>query len=124
VPRLTTEEAEKIAGEGAWFNHAIAGAYPPGSTFKILTSIAAMRSGRLQPDQPIADCGGCGHGRQQALLLRNGEAHHGELKLPEAIAKSCDIYFYEAGRLATVEGLAAEAKRFHLDQRTGIEFAR
>jgi len=121
VPHLTTEEAEKIGEDGAWFNHAIAGAYPPGSTFKILTSIAALRSGRLQPDQPIADCEGVVMVGNKRFYCENGDAHHGELKLPEAIARSCDIYFYEAGRLATVESLAAEAKRFHLDQRTGIE---
>ena len=121
VPRLTTEEAGKITEEGAWFNQAIAGAYPPGSTFKILTAIAALRSGRLQPDQPIADCQGAVMVGNKRFVCENGEGHHGELKLPEAIARSCDIYFYEAGRLATVEGLAAEAKRFHLDQRTGIE---
>ena len=121
VPRLTNEEADKIAEDGAWFNQAIGGAYPPGSTFKILTSIAAMRSGRVSPDRPIVACDGVTMIGNKRFYCENGDGHHGEILLPEAIAHSCDIYFYEAGRLATVEGLAAEARRFHLDQRTGIE---
>ena len=120
VPHLTTQEAEKIAEDGAWFNQAIAGAYPPGSTFKILTAIAALRSGRVTPDQPITDCEGTVMIGNKRFVCENGEGRHGEIHLAQAIAHSCDIFFYEAGRLATVDGLAAEAKRFHLDQRTGI----
>ena len=121
VPRLTHEEADKINEDGAWFNQAIAGAYPPGSTFKILTSIAALRSGRVSPDLPITDCEGTTMVGNKRFVCENGEAHHGEIHLAEAIAHSCDIYFYEAARLTTVDALAAEAKRFHLDRRTGIE---
>ncbi len=121
LPRLSNEEADKIAEDGAWFNQAIGGAYPPGSTFKILTSIAAMRSGKVLPDQPIIDCEGVTMVGNKRYYCENGDGHHGNILLPEAIAQSCDIFFYQAGLLTTVEGLAAEAKRFHLGQRTGIE---
>jgi penicillin-binding protein 2 len=121
VPHLSQDEAAKIADDGAWFNQAIAGAYPPGSTFKILTSIAAMHSGKVSPDQPIIDCEGVTMVGNKRFYCENGDGHHGNILLPEAIAESCDIFFYQAGLLTTVEGLAAEAKRFHLDQRTGIE---
>ena len=121
VPRLTNEEADKIAEDGAWFNQAIGGAYPPGSTFKILTSIAAMRSGKVSPDKPIIDCEGVTMVGNKKFYCDNGRLQHGNILLSEAIAQSCDIFYYEAGRLTTVEGLAAEAKRFHLDQRTGVE---
>ena len=59
----------------------------------------------------------------RSFACDNGEGRHGELKLAEAIGHSCDIYFYEAGRLIGPELMAAEARRFHLDQRTGIELA-
>jgi penicillin-binding protein 2 len=121
VPRLTNEEANKIAEDGAWFNQAIGGAYPPGSTFKILTSIAALRSGKVTPDHPIINCDGITMVANKKFYCENGDGHHGEILLPEAIAVSCDIFYYEAGRLATIEGIAAEAKRFHLGERTGIE---
>jgi penicillin-binding protein 2 len=121
VPRLSHAEADKIADDGAWFNQAIAGAYPPGSTFKILTSIAALRSGSVSPDRPITDCEGVTMVGNKRFVCENGQGHHGEIHLAEAIANSCDIYFYEAARLTTADALAAEAKRFHLDRRTGIE---
>src|SRR5882724_2340622 len=73
VPHLTTEEAGKIAEDGAWFNQAIAGAYPPGSTFKILTAIAAMRSGRVTPNQPITDCEGTVMIGNKRFVCENGE---------------------------------------------------
>jgi len=51
----------------------------------------------------------------------NGRGHHHNITLSDAISHSCDIYFYEAGKLITPDVLAAEGRRFHLDQRTGIE---
>jgi penicillin-binding protein 2 len=51
----------------------------------------------------------------------NGLGHHGNILLRDAIALSCDIYFYTAGTLTTVDKLAPEARRFQLDQPTGIE---
>jgi penicillin-binding protein 2 len=51
----------------------------------------------------------------------NGEGHHGVLALRQAIAKSCDIYFWNTGEITGVDLIAAEARRFHLDQPAGIE---
>ncbi len=121
VPRLSRDVAKEIEDAGGWLNQAISGAYPPGSTFKILASIAALRAGTVDPDRIIADCQGTVRIGNKNYVCDNGEGHHGELKLPAAIAWSCDIYFYELGRLTTPERIAEEARRFHLDQRTGIE---
>jgi penicillin-binding protein 2 len=51
----------------------------------------------------------------------NGRLHHHEILLSEAIAQSCDIYFYEVGWRTTPEGLADEARRFGFGRPTGIE---
>jgi penicillin-binding protein 2 len=51
----------------------------------------------------------------------NGDVAHGPIGLREAIARSCDVYFWTQGQKLGVEAIAAEARRFHLDQRTGIE---
>ncbi|MFI5335392.1 MAG: peptidoglycan D,D-transpeptidase FtsI family protein [Opitutales bacterium] len=123
VPRLSSEVAKKITDDGAWLNQAIAGAYPPGSTFKLVTAIAAMRSGRVGINQIIADCDGSIMVGNKRFTCDNGRGQHGVLNMAEAIAVSCDVYFYEAGRLTTPDTIAAEARRFHLDQRTGIELA-
>jgi penicillin-binding protein 2 len=120
-PHLLHATVDDINARSAWANRAIASAYPPGSTFKVLTTIAALRSGAITPDQPIVDCEGVLHLYGRNFVCYNGRGHHGEVLLPSAIAQSCDIYFYEAAWRATPEVVAAEARRFHLDRPTGIE---
>lgn len=123
IPRLSRDDAQKIEEQGAWLNQAIGGAYPPGSTFKLVTAIAAMRSGKVGPRQPIADCEGVMMVGNKRFYCDNGEKQHGVLGMAEAIANSCDIYFYEAGLLTSPETIAAEARRFHLDRSSGIELS-
>jgi penicillin-binding protein 2 len=120
-PRLTQATVADIQARKAWNNSAIAGAYPPGSTFKILTTIAALRRGAIKTDESIIDCEGVIYLGKRAYVCYNGRGHHGNVLLRDAIATSCDIYFYEAGRLTTPLGIADEARRFHLDRPTGIE---
>ncbi len=121
TPRLSHEDAADITAREAWTNLAISGAFAPGSTFKILTSIAGLRRGLLDPTQPIADCQGTVRIGNRTFVCDNGRGHHGEVFMADAIAHSCDIYFFAAGRLITPERLAEEGRRFHLHQRTGIE---
>ncbi|MCC6414917.1 MAG: peptidoglycan glycosyltransferase [Opitutaceae bacterium] len=120
-PRLSQTDSQDIEARQAWANRAISSAYPPGSTFKILTSIAALRSGKVVPDEPIINCQGSFERNGRRYVCYNGRGHHGEVLLPEAISSSCDIFFYEAGWRTTAEQVAAEARRFHLDRPTGIE---
>ena len=121
TPRISQETWADILARGALLNQAISGTYAPGSTFKILVSIAGMRSGRLNPDQLGADCQGSFRVGNKMFLCDNGLGHHGPLALAEAIAHSCDTYFWQAGQIITPDVIAAEARRFHLDHSTGIE---
>ncbi len=120
-PRATHEVVQQMNEQGAWTNHALNGFWPPGSTFKILSSIAALRAGTIKIDAPIIDCQGHMRLGRAVLPCENGLGHHGEVLLPEAITHSCDIYFYQVGLLTTPEVISAEGHRFRLDQRTGIE---
>jgi penicillin-binding protein 2 len=119
-PRASQDVVNEMNASGAWYNNAIASPWPPGSTFKILNSIAALRRGVVSPDRPIVDCDGFTKIGNRLFPCENGRGHHGEILLPQAIAHSCDIYFYEVGRLVTPDGIAAEAHRFHLDEPTHI----
>jgi len=121
TPRPNHDTIADIEARQAWANRTISSAYPPGSTFKILTSIAAMRAGAIDPDTPIIDCDGTLRKGNRTYFCYNGKGHHGEVLLSDAIADSCDIYFYQAGWLTDAEKVAAEARRFHLDRKTGIE---
>ncbi|MES2693211.1 MAG: penicillin-binding transpeptidase domain-containing protein [Verrucomicrobiota bacterium] len=120
-PRATTAVVEQMNEQGAWTNIALNGSWPPGSTFKILTSIAGFHRGILTADQPIENCN---HYLRVGNALKpcyNGKEAHGDVLLPEAIASSCDIYYYRLGLMLTPDVLAAEARRMHFGVRTGIE---
>ena len=123
-PRLSAAAAQKIHETGAWTDLAIAGVYPPGSTFKLITAIAGLRSGLITPDGFTADCEGTMRIGNRTFYCDKspaGYAHHGIIALREAIAQSCDIFFYTVGLKIGPEAMAAEARRFHLDQPTGID---
>jgi penicillin-binding protein 2 len=123
-PRLSTAAAQKIHETGAWTDLAIAGVYPPGSTFKLITAIAGLRSGLITPDGFTADCEGTmriGNRTFYCDKSPGGYQRHGIIAFREAIAQSCDIYFYTVGIKIGPEAMAAEARRFHLDQPTGID---
>jgi penicillin-binding protein 2 len=120
-PHLTTATAADIEERRAWTNSALNGVYPPGSTFKIVVATAALLDGVLTPEEEPADCEGFMTIGNRRFGCDNGLMSHGKLMLPDAIAESCDIYFYTVGLRATVDVIAAQARRFHLGRPTGIE---
>lgn len=101
-------------------NRAVQSAYPPGSTFKILVSLAALADGAVQLDERVAQCGGGlpYGGRYYRCWLRGG---HGGMSLVPAIAQSCDVYFYLTGLRLGVESLSQWARRFGFGRRTGVD---
>jgi penicillin-binding protein 2 len=120
-PHLSKEAAADIEERKAWTDNALNGVYAPGSTFKIIVSTAALMSGTVTPEEEPADCEGSMMIGNRRFSCDNGLGHHGKLQLPDAIAASCDIYFWTVGLKTGVETIAAEARRFHLDRPTGIE---
>jgi penicillin-binding protein 2 len=73
-------------------NRAIAGLYPPGSTFKPITALAALESGLLRPDELI-QC--TGKEVIDGQTFRNWDPYKNEpMQLTTALANSCDTYFY------------------------------
>jgi penicillin-binding protein 2 len=123
-PKLSQSYADEISKNQAWINVAIGEGgtgYPPGSTFKTLVTIAGLRRGTLDPNDRSIDCEGYVRIGNSLKSCDNGIGHHGSLKLSEAIAQSCDIYFYEHGMQIGASAIADEARRFGLDKPTGIE---
>lgn len=120
-PRLSHAKYAEIEAAGGWLNRAVNGLYLPGSTFKLVTSIAALRGGVIAPDDVIADCQGSMLVGGSPKTCDNGHARHGPVMLSEALAVSCDVYYYTLGLKVTPQAIAAEARRFGLDHPTGIE---
>jgi penicillin-binding protein 2 len=118
-PRMSSETFTRINEEGGWADRAIQGLYPPGSTFKILTACAALRSGAINPTEKFS-CTGYYKVGNRLFDCHNGTAH-GEVDLREALRVSCNVYFYQVGLETGVDALAEEARRFRLDRPTGIE---
>jgi penicillin-binding protein 2 len=120
-PHLSIAAAADIEARKAWTNNALNGVYAPGSTFKIVVSTAALLNGAIAPADTPVDCEGVMMIGNHRFTCENGDAQHGRLALSDAISESCDIYFYTVGLRTTVDKIAEQARRFHLDRPTGIE---
>ena len=95
------------------------GAYPPGSTFKIITAIAGLEEGVITSERRF-NCPGyftLGNGRWKCWK----HTGHGSLNLPQALQNSCDVYFYSVGNLLGIDRIAKWAKLFGLGERTGLD---
>jgi penicillin-binding protein 2 len=93
----------------------------PGSTFKIVTALTLLKNGAVHPTDQFV-CNGQVEIRGQIYRcwLREG---HGEQNLLQAIANSCNAYFYQAGESLPAEALQATARQFHFGECTGINLA-
>ena len=105
-------------------NRATQGAYPTGSTFKLITSVAALESGVTTPDTPYTDGGAFNLGG--GMVLHNaGNAAYGTLSLRRALQVSSDIFFYHLGAELNSAGdgqdLQRWATRLSIGRKTGID---
>ena len=105
-------------------NRATQGAYPTGSTFKLVTAVAALESGVITPDTPIHDSGSFDLGG--GLVLKNaGDAAYGTISLRRALQVSSDVFFYNLGLELNSKGDGEElqrwASRLGMGRKTGID---
>lgn len=102
-------------------DRAIQTRYPPGSTWKLAIAAMALKRGIVGPrsHMPIPCRGGLQYGNR---YFRCWEARgHGDLTLTEAIAQSCDVYFYQLGIKLGVASLLEDANGWGFRGRTGID---
>ena len=107
-------------GENPLLNRAIQGLYPPGSTFKPVTMLAALASGVARPDTRLQPCFGryVFGGRSFGCWKHDG---HGSLDFIGALQQSCDVYFYQIGPRLGLDRLEQTARGLGLGDRTGID---
>lgn len=105
-------------------NRATEGTYPPGSTFKIATAIAALSEGVITPNIWINDTGRytAYEDYQPACwsLTKRGYGH-GWVDLRTAIEESCNYYFYKIADDMGIDGLTKHASKLGLGEKTGVE---
>ncbi|HET7276176.1 MAG TPA: penicillin-binding protein 2 [Longimicrobiaceae bacterium] len=102
-------------------HRAVAALYPPGSTWKLATAVAGLRSGIVQADthMPIACNGGMFYaGRYAKCWDASG---HGSLDLVGAIENSCNVYFYQLGIQLGLKDLVEAGVRMGFSSETGLD---
>jgi penicillin-binding protein 2 len=100
-------------------NRVISGQYPPGSTYKLIVAAAALEEGIITPDTKFFCDGSFQLGnRAYRCWLKKG---HGAINLHRAIVESCDVYFYNVGKLLGVDKIAHYARLFGFGDISGID---
>lgn len=102
------------------YNKALQGRYPPASTFKLATAALALQEGIADFDTRMErPCtGGYMYGRYWKCWKREG---HGSVNMTQAIAQSCDTYFYQLGLRLSLSKLLAGGVSLKFAERTGID---
>ena len=106
------------------YNRALQAAYPPGSTFKMVTAIAAIDSGQITANTPITTKGVFTEYENFAptcLVYSFSGATHGTITVKEALKVSCNYFFFELGDRMVMEKLDRTAQAMGLGEPTGIE---
>jgi len=99
-------------------NKAIQAEYPPASTYKILTSIASLEEKQIDIHSSVFCPGFLKYGnRVYNCWHKQG---HGEVNVIEALAQSCDVFYYQAGEKAGVDILAQYAMASGFGKKTGV----
>jgi len=109
------------------FNRAISGRFHPGSTYKIVTSLAGLSEGAITRDSLYRDQGfialETNFGRfvyNNWYYTQNGGVE-GEINIVKALARSTDTFFYDLGEKTGIDKLDKWAKRLGLDQVSGVD---
>ena len=108
-------------------NRAFQGLYPPGSTFKMITAIAGLEEGTIEPSTIIRDLGRYTYWTDvnppQCWIYRQYRNTHGPVNVTKAIEVSCNYFFYDVGRRVGIDRLDEYAAMFGLGQKTGVELS-
>ncbi|MDQ5986069.1 MAG: Peptidoglycan D,D-transpeptidase MrdA [Syntrophus sp. SKADARSKE-3] len=121
---ITTKEWEKLSKNllHPMENRAVSGQYPPGSTYKIVAAAAALEEGLIKEDTKFFCNGAFTLGNR---TYRCWQKHgHGWVSLHRALVESCDVYFYNLGKMLGVDRMAVYAQRLGFGSVTGLDLPR
>ena len=96
-------------------NKSVQGAYPPGSTFKIVTALAGLKDGQITPDFTTRCVGFLESNDRKFHCWKAGG--HGRIDLPKSLAESCDVFYYEIAQMVGIEKISAMGEELGLGQR-------
>jgi len=99
-------------------NKALTGQYPPGSTFKIITALAGLENGLIDPGTSVTCRGSFKMGKSTFNCWN--KRGHGTTNLKKALRESCDVYFYQLGDRLGVDRIADMSRKFMLGSPLGV----
>ena len=97
---------------------AVQGTYPPGSTFKMVTGLAALEAGVVSPDETVYCPGYTNVGGTRFHCWRSGG--HGNINFHESLKQSCDCYYYEISQRVGIDKIAEMARKLGLGIRHDV----
>jgi penicillin-binding protein 2 len=100
-------------------NRALRGTYPPGSTYKPFMALAALETGKRNPQQAISDPGHFWFGGHK--FRDDKEGGHGTVDMYKSIVQSCDTYYYILANDMGVDLIHDELSKFGFGEITGID---
>lgn len=117
---ISHESWQNLQQDHPFLNRALQASYPPGSLFKLVSLSAALEADIISQDS-VWECNGFCYfgGRKYWCNRRYG---HGALDTAQAVAKSCNILFFEIGKKMDIDILASYAHQFGLGSQTNIIF--
>jgi penicillin-binding protein 2 len=95
-------------------NKTVSGAYPPGSTFKMVTALAALEAGVVTPDTRVSCPGYIEFGGRRFHCWKR--AGHGTVSLERSLVESCDVYYYDIAQKVGIDKIAEMGRRLGLGQ--------
>ena len=118
--RVSRDEWNKLVNDPdkPLLNKAIQAQLAPGSTFKIIMSVAGWQEGIAQALHVNCTGGADFYGRRFGCWVKSG---HGPVDLPKAIYQSCDVFFYTLAEKLGIDRIARYATALGLGQKTGID---
>ena len=108
-PSLSQSAYDRIERREAWLPRALHFGYAPASPFKLVTAMSGFRTSLIDPDEKLL-CDGIHKG----MICHVYPGTHGELTFREAIARSCNIYFFRIAERIGHQNLIAEARRLNM----------
>ncbi|MEN2985009.1 MAG: penicillin-binding protein 2 [Dictyoglomaceae bacterium] len=100
-------------------NRAISSLYPPGSIFKLIVALSVLENNKISLKEKFYCSGGISLGKNFFGCWKS--EGHGSIDFLEGIAQSCNVVFYNLGLRVGPDEISKMAKKFGLDEKTGID---
>jgi penicillin-binding protein 2 len=119
IPKISDKTYETITSQFGWMNIATQGKFPPGSVFKLISSMAFLKSGKVSQSDSVF-CDGVTEIGGRKFRCKNHTPGI-DVTFGDAIARSCNTFFYENVKKIGRDSLMEEAVAAGFSEKTGVE---